>query len=67
MAKSHYTTDAGTPPPGVTAIGILVACRIACRYQHRIPTPTELRNDFGMSRATAYRWIAAMRVARGIA
>ncbi|MFT3806086.1 hypothetical protein [Arenimonas sp.] len=44
---------------------IFVACSIAQKYQHRIPTVDELRSEFGMCRATAYRWTAAIRAARG--
>ncbi len=64
--RNTYHSEAGTPPPGVTAIGILTAMRIAMRYRDRIPTHKQLMADYGMSRATAYRWLAALRLARGI-
>lgn len=45
--------------------GIAIAMRIALSFVHRTPTPQELQSKYGMSRATAYRWIAAMRAAKG--
>lgn len=46
---------------------IALACRVACAFPDRLPRASELMQRFGMSRATAFRWIAAMRDARGIA
>ena len=57
-----YTVET-TPPWGTTSSLVLTACRIAKRYTHRLPTVEELRRDFGMSRATAYRWLSAMKQA----
>lgn len=45
----------------------LLAFRIAAAFPHSIPTVVQLRDHFGMSRATAYRWIAAMKSSRGAA
>lgn len=45
-----------------SAIGLAV--RICDRYPSRPPTAQELISDFGMSRATAYRWASAIRDAR---
>lgn len=45
--------------------GIHLAMRIALAYAGRNPTAVELQQRFGMSRATAYRCIAAMKEARG--
>ena len=44
-----------------------MAFRIAAAFPHGIPTVVQLRDHFGMSRATAYRWIAAMKASRGVA
>lgn len=44
-----------------------VAFRIAQKYTHRIPTPMELMDDWGMTRATAYRWVRVIKDARGVA
>ena len=63
-AKPQYTLDAGECPNSAN-ITTLTAVRIAMRYVTRNPTVKELREGFGMSRATAYRWIAAFKVARG--
>lgn len=57
-----YTVET-TPPYRTTSSMVLTACRIAKRYTHRLPTVEELRRDFGMSRATAYRWLSAMKQA----
>jgi transposase len=40
-----------------------IACRIARMFGTRTPSVAALRNQFGMSRATAYRWVAAWRYA----
>ena len=65
MSRAGYTpyTVETTPPYSTTASMVLTACRIAKRYTHRLPTVEELRRDFGMSRATAYRWLSAMKQA----
>ena len=60
VKSTRYTVETCPPPSGVNA-GLLTAVRIAKRYAHRLPTVEELRNDFGMSRATAFRWRAALR------
>ncbi len=54
-------------PPFNTASGyVAMACKIAERFHHRIPTMQELRAQYGMSEATAYRWIAAIKQARAM-
>lgn len=45
------------------SVCIYIACKIAKRYSTRLPTAHELMEEWGMSRATAYRWIAGMRAA----
>ena len=52
--------------PNSVGVGIKVAAIIATKYQHRIPSHDELMDRFGMSRATAYRWIRAFKDARGL-
>lgn len=37
---------------------MIVALRMARKYRGK-PTANELMRDFGMSRATAFRWLAA--------
>lgn len=49
--------------PGTVAL----AFRLASAYPRKLPTVAALRAEWGMSRATAYRWLAAMRDARGLA
>lgn len=39
--------------------------RIVLRYATRTPTTAELMRDHGMSRSTAYRWVRAMKAAKG--
>ena len=65
--KSHYTQRAGTPPTTTVGRNIYGAACIATKYAHRLPTVDELRSDYGMSRATAFRWVAAFKHARGLA
>ena len=64
MSVPSYT---GRIPATGGSVFIATACRIATAFPDRLPKPRELRERFGMSRATAYRWIAAMRDARGLA
>lgn len=61
--RRDYRPDC-RPPWQSTAGTVLVACQIAHRYTHRMPTVDELRGEFGMSRATAYRWLSAMKQAQ---
>lgn len=61
--KAYEYTSEICPPAGCAHAGIYIAIRIARKYTHRVPTIAELRNDFGMSRATAFRWRAALRQA----
>ena len=41
----------------------VTAFRMALRYGTRIPLPAEVIRDFNLERATAYRYLAAMREA----
>lgn len=59
MSKRTYL-DNLPPSPASTHLVIQTAVRIATRYT-KTPAPEELQRDFGMSRATAYRWVAAFR------
>lgn len=59
--KTHFTRDT---PFGANA-GIYWAMRLAVKYVHRTPDWSEVRRDFGCSRATAYRWVRAMKDAKG--
>ncbi len=54
-------------PPYNTAAGyVAMACKIAERFRNRVPTARELREQYGMSEATAYRWRAAIKEARAM-
>ncbi len=48
-----------------TTVRLEMAIRVADEYRNRTPTHQELQTRYGMSRATAYRWLSAMRAARG--
>ena len=60
VRKENFEWDLRENPHS-KALSLIVAVRIARRYTHRTPTVADLREQFGMSRATAYRWIAALR------
>lgn len=57
----QYTGQPGFPSRGVTSVRITTALRIANRYRGRVPEVKQLMRDFGMSKATAYRWANAIR------
>lgn len=48
-----------------TGSSIEFACRLAVRFGRTIPTVEQLQHEFGMHRATAYRWLRAWRAAVG--
>lgn len=52
-------------PTDTGRVLIRTAFAIANRFPHRLPTVEELRDAYGMSRATAYRWIADLKQTRG--
>jgi predicted DNA-binding transcriptional regulator YafY len=62
--RASYTTALRAPARKVHA-HMLVAVRIATAFTHRLPTVQELQDRFGMSRATAYRWVSALKQAKG--
>ena len=62
--KERFTLAAGYPHPYQANLTILTAVRIADRYRGQVPTVQQLMQDMGMHRATAYRWRAALRMAR---
>lgn len=40
------------------------AIKLADRYRAHLPTHLDLINEYGMSRATAYRWVSALQECR---
>jgi hypothetical protein len=71
MGRTTYTyREAMHAPPRSTAHHFLfTAVRIADAYPANRPPPSidQLIEQFGMRRATAYRWRAAICAARGVA
>lgn len=66
MKKPSYQREVNLGVSSYSAnMGMHIAMRIALAYAGRNPTAAELQDRFGMSRATAYRWLAAMKEARG--
>lgn len=64
MSRFHYQPQVN-PPPSCVAGSVFTAMKIALKYTHTMPTVQQLRADHGMSRATAYRWLAAFKAAKG--
>ncbi len=58
MARSsdHVCEQAGWPNPNTQNASLTLAFRMVVRYGHSVPSVETLRADFGISRATAYRW-----------
>lgn len=52
----------GAPFGGKTA---LICFSIAAAFPSKAPTPQQLMKRFDMNRATAYRYLAALKAARG--
>lgn len=52
--------------PNSAARTAQVAFRIAQAWPDTIPSVDTMMAEFRMSRATAYRWIAALKEARGL-
>lgn len=61
---AHYTTEIG-PSRSTSSVRMHIAYLILIKWPHRDPTIAELRAHFGMSIATAYRYLHALRDARG--
>ncbi len=57
---SNYRSAPGLPSPHVQHQGITLAVRLVRAYGKRVPSVEELQRTFAMSRATAYRWRAAL-------
>lgn len=53
--------EPGWPSHQNTNSLLTIALRLVRRYGDRIPEVSELVRDFGVHRATAYRWRAAFR------
>jgi len=65
MRAPAYTMAPGVPGHESSSTRIFVAVKVADRFKDRTPTARELIDLWGMSRATAYRWVAAFKAARG--
>src|SRR5690606_18040559 len=58
---SHYSHDTvGFSGAQFASHAAFIALRIVGKWPRRNPTPRELMDEFGMSRATAYRWLGAI-------
>lgn len=57
-----YLHDSHLPPNTSTTLSM--AIQLADRWTHRLPCVEEIMSYTGMSRANAYRWVNAFRVAR---
>lgn len=65
-AGSYRDTLPPAPHTSLPTTAVL-ALRIAMRFNGKRPTVQKLRDDFGMSRATAFRWVAAWDAVYGVA
>ncbi len=59
--ERHNTREPGWPEYGRQNITLTAALRMVRMYGDRLPSIAQLRADFGVSRATAFRWRAAFR------
>lgn len=56
---AHTLRNPGWPDCFSQSVTLTAALRLVRAYGDRVPTVAHLQNDFGVSRATAYRWRAA--------
>lgn len=59
----HTTRVPGWPAGSTQCINLTIAVRIVRLYGDRIPPAASIQKDFSVSRATAFRWRAALREA----
>ena len=64
MRQQQYTMEHCGPRYSIRVV-VGLAFRMADKYRNRLPTPKELMDEYGMSRATAFRWVKTMRESRG--
>lgn len=60
-AAHHHNREPGWPDWGRQNLTLTAALRMVRMYGDRIPSVAQLRADFGVSRATEFRWRAAFR------
>lgn len=60
-----YSSGAGYPNANSAAPTMFTAACIAIAYRDRTPVARSLQEHYGMSRSSAYRWVAAFKAARG--
>ncbi|WP_286068826.1 hypothetical protein [Stenotrophomonas sp. 57] len=58
---NHHNREPGWPNWGRQNLTLTAALRMVRMYGDRLPSVAQLRADFGVSRATAFRWRAAFR------
>jgi hypothetical protein len=59
--ERHTSRVPGWPPRTEQCITLTTAVRIVRAYGDTLPTPRQVMADFDVCRATAYRWVAALR------
>jgi hypothetical protein len=63
--RTRYRDALPAPPLSVGNQLIFTACAVSMRFRNRTPSAAELVKEFGMCRATAYRWRGALMAAKG--
>lgn len=66
MSKEKFTVEQCRGQRDTVSGKMQTALRIAMRYPNRPPSVDDLKEYFGMSRATAYRWIRGYKEAKGL-
>jgi hypothetical protein len=58
---TKYWDQPGMPNPSTQTMCVTIAVRLVRAYGERIPSAAQIQSDFNCSRATAFRWRAALR------
>lgn len=63
--RHDYRDQLHVPPRSTASCSMYLAACVMRRFPTDTPTPAQLIEAFGVARATAYRWVGAIKAAKG--